>query len=61
MDDICTVTVFSLFIGVHFLPVRNCVGPAPTRLLRKVDTLFVKKLKQKMCDDPTAPGTYAQT
>lgn len=34
----------------------NCIAPATTRLLRKVDKLFVEGLKQKMREDPTAPG-----
>ena len=44
------------FTGVHFIPVINCIAPAPSRLLRKVDRLFVEGLKQNMCEDPTAPG-----
>ena len=35
----------------------NCVTPATTRLFRKVDRIFVEALKQKMREDPTAPGT----
>lgn len=50
-----------MYIGVHLLPVKNCVAPGQPRLLRKVDKVFLASLKQKMVADPTAPGQYLHT
>ena len=42
--------------GLHSLPVKNLVAPAPQRLLRKIDNIFVESPKKKMKEDPSAPG-----
>ena len=45
-------------IGYYELPVTSLVEPPPARLLRKVDELFVKRLKEAMMSNPstdTAP------
>lgn len=38
------------------LPVRNLDEPSPSRLLRKVDEVFVESLKKRLLEDPTGPG-----
>ena len=45
-------------IGYYELPVTSLVEPPPARLLRKVDELFVERLKEAMVSNPstdTAP------
>ena len=39
------------------IPVSQCKAPNKSRLLRKIDRMFVEKLKERMLEDPTAPGT----
>ena len=38
------------------LPVRNLDEPTLSRLLRKVDEVFVESLKKRLLEDPTGPG-----
>lgn len=38
------------------IPVKNCDEPAPFRLLRKVDGVFVKALKNRLKEDPSGIG-----
>lgn len=38
------------------MPITNLQQPANTRLIRSLDTTFVKKLKQKITKDPSGPG-----
>ena len=42
--------------AVMLIPITQCFEPDESRLLRKVDTHFVKLLKERMLQDPTAPG-----
>ena len=35
---------------------RNLQPPANTRLIRSLDTTFLKKLKEKIAKDPSGPG-----
>ena len=38
------------------LPVKNLDEPHPSRLLRKVDPIFVESLKKRLKEDPNGPG-----
>ena len=48
-----------LYIGLFQLPVTNLVQPqSETRLIRKLDTTFVKNLKKSIEDNPSGPGQW---
>ena len=45
------------FTGLFQVPISQLVQPPrEARLLRETDQLFIKKLKEKMLMDPSAPG-----
>ena len=44
-------------IGLFEIPISQLVvPPRESRLLREADEIFVSKLKEKMMNDPSAPG-----
>ena len=44
-------------VGVYHLPVTNLVQPQSNlRLIRQLDTTFVKHLKSRIQEDPSGPG-----
>ena len=44
------------YLDLMELPVTNLDEPESSRLLRKIDDLFVESLKQRLKQDPTGPG-----
>ena len=46
-----------MIIGLMELPVKNLEEPPPSRLLRKVDDIFVASLKKRLLEDPSGIGT----
>lgn len=42
--------------GLMELPVKNLEEPPPSRLLRKVDAIFVSSLKMRLLEDPSGIG-----
>ena len=48
--------LFYIHAGLVDVPVRNLTEPAPSRLLRKVDDVFVESLKLRLRQDPSGPG-----
>ena len=48
--------IFIHYAGLMEISVSVMDEPPPSRLLRKVDTIFVDNLKDRLQNDPTCPG-----
>ena len=54
---LCNYNIYFYYIGLYQLPVTNLVQPqSDLRLIRKLDTTFLKNLKKRIKDDPSGPG-----
>ena len=47
---------FSHILGLLDIPVKNCDEPPNSRLLRRVDPVFVQALKKRLEEDPSGIG-----